>query len=57
MAYVCWELNKWDEAKAAVEKAMTFPEGQKDQQLPRLKQTIEESLQERAANANKAKSL
>jgi hypothetical protein len=57
MAYVCWELNKWDEAKAAVEKAMTFPEGKKDQQLPRLKQTIEESIQERAANTSKPKSL
>ena len=57
MAYVCWELNKWEEAKAAVEKAMTFPEGQRDQQLPKLKQSIEESMQERAANTNKTKSL
>lgn len=55
MAYVCWELNKWEEAKAAIDKAMSFPEGQKEQQLPRLKQAIDEAIQERAANTNKGK--
>lgn len=52
MAYVCWELNKWNEAKTAVEKALTFPDAQKDAQLPKLKQAIEEAIRDREAATN-----
>lgn len=49
MAYVSYELAKWPEALEAVEKALTFPDGKRDTQLPQLKTSIEDKLREREA--------
>jgi len=57
MAYVCWELGKFPEAKVAVEKALTYPDAQKDTQLPKLKQAIEDAIREHEAAKANAKSL
>jgi predicted Zn-dependent protease len=46
-AYVAYELTKFDEALIAVNKAIASPGSQKEAQLPRLKQAIEEALKER----------
>ena len=47
LAYVDYELTKFDEALAAVDKAIASPGSEKDPQLPKLKQAIEEALKER----------
>jgi predicted Zn-dependent protease len=47
LAYVCWELDKLTEAVESVDKALQFPDGAKDTQLPRLKASIEERLRDR----------
>lgn len=57
MAYVCWELGKYTEAQAAVEKALSYPESQKDTQLPKLKTAIAEAIRDREAAKANAKSL
>lgn len=49
IAYVSWELLRYDDALKAVEKAMTFPDSKKDEQLPKLKTAIEAALADRAA--------
>ncbi|WP_148218101.1 tetratricopeptide repeat protein [Opitutus terrae] len=49
LAYVAWELGKLEEALAAADKALTFPDAQKDTQLPRLKNAIQDALREREA--------
>ncbi len=49
MGYVCWELGKLEEARDAVQKAINSPDGQKDTQLPKLKDAIEEAIRERDA--------
>lgn len=54
MAYVAWELGKLKEALAAAEKALTFPDSQRDTQLPKLKAAIEEAIREREAAGNVA---
>lgn len=54
MAYVSWEIGNLNEALEAVEKALTFPDAQKDTQLPRLKGAIEEALRERETAATVA---
>ncbi len=46
-AYVAYELNKFDEALVAVDKAIASPGSEKEPQLPRLKQAIEDALKER----------
>lgn len=57
LGYVAWELGKLEEAAAAVEKALTSTDSRRDNQLPRLKQAIEEAIRERDATANAAKTL
>lgn len=47
-AYVAYELTKFDEAQIAVDKAIASPGSEKETQLPRLKQAIEDALKERA---------
>ena len=51
LGYVCWELGKLNEALDAIQKAIASPDSQKDTQLPRLKQAVEEALREREAAA------
>lgn len=46
LAYVSYELKKYDEALAAVNKAATYPEGVKDAE--RLKKGIEDAIKEEA---------
>jgi predicted Zn-dependent protease len=46
-AYVAYELTKYDEALAAVNKALASPGSEKEAQLPRLKQAIEDALHDR----------
>lgn len=50
LAYVCWELNKLEEAAAAVDQALSFPDGKSDQQLPGLKRAIEDKIRDRDAD-------
>jgi hypothetical protein len=45
-AYICYELQKFDEALSAINKAAEYPDAQ-DSQLPRLRQAIEEAIRER----------
>ena len=47
-AYVAYELTRFDEALVAVNKAIASPGSEKEPQLPRLKQAIEDALVERA---------
>ena len=47
LAYVSYELTKFDEAKIAVDKAIASPGSEKEPQLPRLKEAIESALKER----------
>ena len=46
-AYVAYELTKFDDALIAVDKALASPGSEKEPQLPRLKQAIEDALKER----------
>jgi tetratricopeptide (TPR) repeat protein len=48
-AYVAYELTKFDEALVAANKGIASPNSEKEVQLPRLKQAIEDALRERAA--------
>ncbi len=57
LGYVCWELGKFNEALDAIQKAQATPDGQKDQQLPKLKQAVEDAIRDREEAANKPKSL
>lgn len=54
MAYVSYELGKWSEALDAVNKALSYPDGKRDTQLPQLKTAIEEKLRERENATNLA---
>lgn len=47
LAYVAYELTKFDEALIAVDKAIASPGSEHEPQLPRLKQAIEDALKER----------
>jgi len=47
LAYVCYELKKFDEALAAVNKAASYKEGAKDAE--RLKRGIEDAIKEQNA--------
>jgi len=47
LAYVSYELTKFDEALVAVNKAIASPGSEHETQLPRLKQAIEDALVER----------
>ncbi len=49
LAYSAFELQKFDDALAAVSKAATYPESKRDKQLGRLKGAIEEAIKERDA--------
>jgi len=49
LAYTAFELEKFDEALAAINKTIASPDGQKDAQAPRLKQAIEDAVKEREA--------
>ncbi|MBS0630507.1 MAG: hypothetical protein JSS11_01230 [Verrucomicrobia bacterium] len=55
LAYVCFELRKFDEALAAATKALASPDTKSDAQLPKLKQAIEDSIKEREATAESLK--
>jgi predicted Zn-dependent protease len=48
LAYICFELQKYDEALTAVTKAAEFKDSQ-DTQLPRLRQAIQDAIKEREA--------
>jgi len=47
MSYWAFDLHKYDEALVAVNKALGYPEGPKDPQIPRLKGAIQEAINER----------
>jgi tetratricopeptide (TPR) repeat protein len=49
LAYTAFELEKFDVALAAINKTASSNEGQKDVQMKRLKQAIEEAIKERDA--------
>ena len=51
-AYICYELQKFEEALTAIDQAAEYPDAQ-DAQLPRLRLAIEEALRERE-NATQA---
>lgn len=57
LGYVCWELGKYNEALDAIQKALATPDGQKDQQLPKLKQAVEDAIRDREQAGNKPNSL
>jgi Tfp pilus assembly protein PilF len=46
LAYVSYELSKWDEAKAAIDKSIELA-GKSDHQANGLKAAIEEAIKER----------
>ena len=55
-AYAAFELEEFDEALKACDEAVKFPDGAKDQQLPKLRYAIEASIKEREfAKAEAAK--
>lgn len=47
LAYISFELRRYDEALAAVDKAISFSDTSHDSQLPRLKSAIEDAIRER----------
>ena len=47
LAYIAFELRRYDEALAAVDKAIAHSDSSHDTQLPRLKQAIEDAIKER----------
>jgi tetratricopeptide (TPR) repeat protein len=49
LAYTAFELEKFEEALAAINKTIGSADGQKDAQAPRLKQAIEDAVKERDA--------
>lgn len=55
LAYICWELGKLNEAIEAIDKALGFPDAQRDTQLPSLKRAVEDALREREAATAGAK--
>lgn len=55
MAYVCFELRKFDEALDAATKALASPDTKSDTQLPKLKVAIEDAIKERNATAESLK--
>ena len=54
LAYTAFELEKFDEALAAINQTIGSPDGQKDAQAPRLKQAIEDAVKEREATKQTA---
>ena len=54
LAYTAFELEKFDEALAAINQTIGSPDGQKDAQAPRLKQAIEDAVKEREAKKQTA---
>lgn len=49
LGYVCWELGKYTEAVAAIDKALASPDAKKDTQLPKLRQAILDTIREQEA--------
>jgi tetratricopeptide (TPR) repeat protein len=47
LAYVSFELMKYDDALAAAEKALTYPDSKNDAQLPKLRQAVLDAIKER----------
>lgn len=47
IAYCAFELRHYDDALAAANKGLSFPEAQSDQPLPNLKRMIEDKIKER----------
>jgi len=47
LAYVAYEMTKFDEALVAVDKALASPGAEHEPHLPKLKQAIEDALRER----------
>jgi hypothetical protein len=55
MAYVCFDLRKFDEALDAATKALASPDSKSDTQLPKLKAAIEDAIKDRNATAESLK--
>lgn len=55
MAYVCFELRKFDEALDAATRALASSDTKSDVQLPKLKTAIEDAIKERNATAESLK--
>ena len=47
LGYVSFELTKYEDALAAVDKALTYPDSKSDTQLPKLKEAIQNAIKER----------
>lgn len=47
LAYVSFELTKYEEALAAAEKALTYPDSKNDAQLPKLRQAVIDAIKDR----------
>ena len=54
LAYQAYELQKFDEAKVAVDKALLLPGNKEDHQLKVLKNAIEEAIKDRDAKKAEA---
>jgi tetratricopeptide (TPR) repeat protein len=54
LAYIAFELKKFDIALTAAKKAAEFPEGAKDPQTQNMIKAIEETIKDREAKKNKA---
>ena len=54
LAYIAFELKKFDIALSAAKKAAEFPEGAKDPQTQNMIKAIEETIKDREAKKNKA---
>ena len=54
LAYIAFELKKFDIALNAAKKAAEFPEGAKDPQTQNMIKAIEETIKDREAKKNKA---
>jgi len=54
LAYIAFELKKFDVALNAAKKAAEFPEGAKDPQTQNMIKAIEETIKDREAKKNKA---
>lgn len=49
LSYLCYELGKLEEALEVISEAMKLPGASEDQQMPRLRQAIEDALTQREA--------
>jgi hypothetical protein len=49
LSYLCYELGKLEEALEVIAEAMKLPGASEDNQMPRLRQAIEDALNQREA--------